>query len=272
MVLKTMGKSLISKIKSFNVVTDNVISNRKESANNIKSYSSFSVIALLLLLPFTVTVTTITFNSEVFAQSADMGSSSPLPPVSPSLPSIQITSPEDDQQVPPGELTIQGISSDDEETECQVFADVNDITPMRNVTAVGSSGQDNDFSKWTFTYTQDYQPIKPGENELTAKITCSDGGSSGDSLSTGNPVASNATLSEWHTINVTGTAGASPVESSTVAPGTGADVAELQGNPSSEADNSDLSNEENNDNSEEDGNDQEGSTNSGLFDDDPFFD
>jgi hypothetical protein len=269
MVLNTLGKSLVSKIKSFNVVTDNVILDRKEAANSIKSYSSFSVIALLLLLSFTVTVTTITFNSKVNAQSADMGS---LPPVDPNLPTIQITSPKDDQQVPPGELTIQGISSDDEETECQVFADVNDITPMRNVTAVGSSGQDNDFSKWTFTYTQNYQLIKPEENELTAKITCLDGGNTGDSFPTGNPVASNTPLSEWHTINVTATAGASPVQSSTVAPGTGAEVAGLQDDPSSEADSSDLNNEENNDNSEVAGNDQGGSPNSGLFDDDPFFD
>jgi hypothetical protein len=269
MVLKTMGKSLIFKIKSFNIATDNVILDRKEAANSVKSCSSFSLTALLLLLPFTVTVTTITFNSKVYAQSADMGSSSP---VDPNLPTIQITSPEDDQQVPPGELTIQGISSDDEEIECQVFADVNDITPMRNVTAVGSSGQDNDFSKWTFTYTQSYQLIKPGENELTAKITCLNGGNSGDLFPAGNPVASNASLSEWHTINVTGSAGASPVQSPTVAPGTGAEVAGLQDDPSSEADNSGISNEESNDNSEEAGNDQEGSTNSGLFVDDPFFD
>jgi hypothetical protein len=71
---------------------------------------------------------------------------------------------------------------------------------------------------------------------------------------------------------VTGTAGASPVQSSTVAPGTGAEVAGLQDDPSSEADSSDLNNEENNDNSEVAGNDQGGSPNSGLFDDDPFFD
>lgn len=264
-----MGESLISKIKSLNGVTGNVIFNRKEVANTIKSYSCFSVIALLLLLTFTVTVATVTFNSKVYAQSAHMGSSSP---VGSNLPTIQITSPQDDQQVPPGELTIQGISSDNEETECQVFADVNDITPMRNVTSVGSSGQDNDFSKWTFTYTQNYQLIKPGENELTAKIRCLEDDSSADSFPTGNPVASNASLSEWHTINVTGTAGASPVQSSMVAPGAGADVAGLQEGPSSETDNPVVTNEVNNDNSEEVGDDQEGSTNSGLFDDDPFFD
>jgi hypothetical protein len=269
MVLETMGKSLNSEVRSSNGVTDKVILDRKEATNIIKSYSSFSMIALLLLLTFTVTVVTVTFNSKVFAQPADMGSSSP---VGSNLPTIQITSPQDDQQVPPGELTIQGISSDNEEAECQVFADVNDITPMRNVTAVGSSGQDNDFSKWTFTYTQNYQLIKPGENELTAKITCLDDENSADSFPRGNPVASNASLSEWHTINVTSTAGAAPVESSVTSSRAGADVAGLQDDPSGETDNSVISNKENNDNNEAAGNNQEGSPNSGLFDDDPFFD
>ena len=58
------------------------------------------------------------------------------------LPTVQITSPQDGQQVPPGELTIQGISSDDEQTDCQVYADVNDVTPMRNVTAAGPDGEE----------------------------------------------------------------------------------------------------------------------------------
>ena len=42
--------------------------------------------------------------------------------------------------------------------------------------AAGSSAEDNDFSQWTFRYTQDYQLIKQGANELTAKISCSDNG------------------------------------------------------------------------------------------------
>jgi hypothetical protein len=131
----------------------------------------------------------------------------PLTPSSPSantgLPTIQITSPEDGQQVPPGELTIQGISSDDEEMDCQVYADVNDITPLQNVTAAGDSREENDFSKWTFTYTQDYQLIKQGENELTAKISCTSAGPG-----TAPP---SSPLSEWHTVNVTGVAGAAAI-------------------------------------------------------------
>ena len=115
-----------------------------------------------------------------------------LPPNTPT-PTIEITSIQDGQQVPAGELTIEGISSDDEERNCQVYADVNDITPLQNATASGDSGKENDFSKWSFTYTQDYQLIKEGSNELTAKISC---------YPTGNP----APISEWHTVNVTGVA------------------------------------------------------------------
>jgi hypothetical protein len=102
-------------------------------------------------------------------------------------PTIEITSLEDGQEVPVGELTIEGISSDNAEGDCQVYADLNDITPMQNATAA----EDNDFSKWTFTYGQDYQLIKEGANELTAKISCFNGE---------NPTPA----SKWHSVNITG--------------------------------------------------------------------
>ena len=102
-------------------------------------------------------------------------------------PTIEITSLEDGQEVPVGELTIEGISSDNAESDCQVYADLNDITPMQNATAA----EDNDFSKWTFTYSQDYQLIKEGANELTAKISCFNGE---------NPTPA----SKWHSVNITG--------------------------------------------------------------------
>lgn len=41
---------------------------------------------------------------------------------------------------------------------------------MRNVTATGDIEEDNDFSQWTFTYSQDYQLIKLGENELKYRV------------------------------------------------------------------------------------------------------
>ena len=132
------------------------------------------------------------------------------------LPTIQITSVQDGQQVPPGELTIEGISSDNEDSDCNVYADTNDITPMQNVTAAGDSGEANDFSKWIFSYTQAYQLIKQGGNELTAKISCIEEGesnlnSSPDGSAPGDTTAIGTPVSEWHTVNVTGITGAPPV-------------------------------------------------------------
>jgi hypothetical protein len=124
----------------------------------------------------------------------------PPPPTSnnASTPSIEITSHKDGDQVPVGELTIQGISSDDEDSNCQVYADVNDVKPLQNATTAGPTvvGGEDDFSRWTFTYTQDYQLIKKGANELTAKISCFDGAVS--------PSAATPPLSKWYSVNITG--------------------------------------------------------------------
>jgi hypothetical protein len=131
----------------------------------------------------------------VFAQTMPMSSSSSLIPTSPpsgnneTLPSIEITSPQDGQRVPVGELTIEGTSSDNAESNCQIYADVNDMTPMQNATASGQGGV-NDYSNWTFTYTPEYQVITEGANELTAKISCFD--------------ASLTPVSKYNSVNITG--------------------------------------------------------------------
>ena len=120
-----------------------------------------------------------------------------------SSPTIEITSHKDGDQVPVGELKIEGISSDDKQSNCQVYADVNDIAPLQNATAAGPGGQD-DFSKWTFTYTKDYQLITEGTNELTTKISCFGV----------NDVAT--PMSEWYSVNITGVASAtSPAANTT---------------------------------------------------------
>jgi hypothetical protein len=134
------------------------------------------------LLGFAILLPVITPSSSVntyvvFAQTTPM---SPIPTSPPSgnnemLPSIEITSPQDGQRVPVGELTIEGTSSDDVESNCQVYADVNDITPMQNASALGQGGV-SDYSNWTLTYTPEYQVITEGANELTAKISCFDAG------------------------------------------------------------------------------------------------
>src|SRR5918994_1191680 len=102
--------------------------------------------------------------------------------------SVKITSPSEGKQIPSGELTISGISSDSQDKNCIVFVDWNDLKPFQKVRAAGPGGID-DFSEWIFTYDSSYHEIIAGNNELTSKITCLDGIKS---------------LTKWNSINVTG--------------------------------------------------------------------
>ena len=73
--------------------------------------------------------------------------------------------------------------------------------------AAGSTREDDDFSQWTFTYTQDYQLIKLGANELTAKISCYDNGDldlNPFPAAGAQTTSSSSPLSEWYTANVYG--------------------------------------------------------------------
>jgi hypothetical protein len=91
------------------------------------------------------------------------------------IPTIKITSPTKGQQVPPGELTVTGISSDDASSDCTVYTDWNDLKPMQKVTPTGSGGGEevgDNYSTWTYTYSEDYHLITEGVNELTSKISC----------------------------------------------------------------------------------------------------
>ncbi|HZA63843.1 MAG TPA: hypothetical protein VE573_13295, partial [Nitrososphaeraceae archaeon] len=103
---------------------------------------------------------------------------------------LKIISHQQGQQVPVGQLTISGTSTDNPTTDCQVSVDVNDIEPLQNTIATGPGGV-NDYSTWQFTYTEDYQLMKEGVNELTSKLTC-----------ISNPPT--ADLIKWDSINVTG--------------------------------------------------------------------
>ncbi len=86
---------------------------------------------------------------------------------------VNITSPTPGQQVPVGELTISGTSADNATTNCQVDVDWNNQRPYEKTLATGPGGV-NDYSNWTFTYTDNYHPITNGTNELTAKLSCVD--------------------------------------------------------------------------------------------------
>ncbi len=81
---------------------------------------------------------------------------------------IKITSPNTGQQVPVGQLTISGTSTDNATTDCTVYADWNNTKPFQKAIATGSGGV-NDYSTWGFTYTPDYYAIRNGTNELIAQ-------------------------------------------------------------------------------------------------------
>jgi hypothetical protein len=114
--------------------------------------------------------------------------------------SIKIESPLSNQQVPVGELTISGTSSDNSTAQCQVYVDWNNLKPYQLATPAGSNGS-ADFSNWTFTYSSKYHLIQTGLNDLTSKITCL-------------VPPAGPTVSKWYSINVTGTTSSN--QSSTV--------------------------------------------------------
>ena len=124
---------------------------------------------------------------------------------------VKIDTPVDSTNLPAGDLTIYGTSSDDDTTNCQVYADWNDLKPMQNVSANGPKGI-SDFSNWSFTYTSNYHNIVEGQNELTSKITCYDSGPNASSKS--------------YSINVTGTKEVSKNSNDTLQQSKGDTVAE----------------------------------------------
>ena len=107
---------------------------------------------------------------------------------SPPIIGIKIISPSTGQQVPAGELTISGTSTDNATTDCTVYADWNNTKPFQKAIATGSGGV-NDYSTWKYTYTNNYHLITNGTNELTAKLSCLN-----------NPM----NVTKWNSVNVTG--------------------------------------------------------------------
>jgi hypothetical protein len=114
--------------------------------------------------------------------------------------SINVLSPLSNQQVPVGELTISGSSSDNSTSQCQVYVDWNNQKPYQLATPKGSNGS-ADFSSWSYTYTSKYHLIQTGLNDLTSKITCL-------------VPPAGPTVTKWYSINVTGST--SPNQSSSV--------------------------------------------------------
>ena len=131
--------------------------------------SALVTLAIIILISVTVT------NTVTYAQIQNMLG-------------LKITSHEQGQEVPVGELTISGTSTDNATSDCIVYADVNNIKPFQKAIATGPGGA-NDYSTWTFTYTDRYHLITNGTNELTAKLSC---------------VSSPTNLTKWNSVIVVG--------------------------------------------------------------------
>jgi hypothetical protein len=130
----------------------------------------------------------ILFSMIIFTPIGAQGQS-PANMTNPHKMGVKITSPAGNTTIVSGPLTINGYSSDTSQTNCKVYVDWNDLKPMQNVTAKGPGGG-NDYSNWTYTYSEKYHIIAPGINELTSKITCFD-----------NP---NNITNKYYSINITG--------------------------------------------------------------------
>ena len=108
------------------------------------------------------------------------------------VPQVKITSLTKGQKVPLGTLSINGVSSDNPSSICDVYVLLNGIKPYQRVTPMGHGDPNNstkDFSLWRFTFLPTYGLITEGDNKMTAKITCMNG-------------SSNAT--KFNSLNVTG--------------------------------------------------------------------
>ncbi|HEY9387814.1 MAG TPA: hypothetical protein VIP70_12300 [Nitrososphaeraceae archaeon] len=142
---------------------------------------SFVVLIISVIMAMTNIIYHASSDYSVYAQKA---------PSSSKAMGVKVISPTQGQKVPTGELNVTGISTDNSTTDCHVYIDVNDIKPLQNTTARGPDGI-NDYSNWSFTYTEKYHPIVEGTNELTAKLSCIN-----------NP----GNISKWYSVNVTGVA------------------------------------------------------------------
>ena len=131
--------------------------------------SSLLVLAFGILFIFAVS----SYNDNAFLAYGQEQAAAPT--TTTTNPTITITSPTKDQQVPAGELTITGTSSDDASSDCTVYVDWNDLKPMQKAMPTGPNEfgrAGDDYSTWIFSYTGKYHEIIEGPNELTAKLSC----------------------------------------------------------------------------------------------------
>ncbi len=102
-------------------------------------------------------------------------------------PTVKITQPPNGEQVSTESknLAITGRSSDNSDSNCEVYVIVNNEKPYQGAHAM----RDTDYSSWNYNLTPSYTEIKEGQNKVTAKISC---------------VASPTNLTKWYSVNFTG--------------------------------------------------------------------
>jgi hypothetical protein len=158
----------------------------------MKRLSQFKLTKGLKLL-FTFGVTSLLYSSLPDYYGLVHVQAQPQLQQQPPLPilAVKITSPVTDQ-VPVGQLTISGTSTDNATTDCTVYADWNNTKPFQKAVATGPGGV-NDYSRWNYTYTDKYHLIINGTNDLTSKLSCINN-NSGDT----------ANLTKYYSLNVIG--------------------------------------------------------------------
>lgn len=117
------------------------------------------------------------------------------------IPQVKITSLTKEQKVPEGTLSINGVSSDNSSSVCDVYVLLNGIKPYQRVTPTGQGDSGNstkDYSLWQFKFLPTYGLITEGDNKMTAKITCINGSVNGTKFNSLNVtgVFSNVTNSD----------------------------------------------------------------------------
>jgi|SRR5215211_6074544 len=149
------------------------------------SSGSVSLLSTILQVVLLSLIAAIWINNFAFAQEQEQLSTNTM--------GVKITSHTLWEKVPIGELTISGMSTDNAATNCQVYIDANDQKPFQNATATGPNGA-NDYSTWTFTYTDKYHLIQEGLNDLTAKISCNEDDSNNGA----------AKVTKYYSVNIIG--------------------------------------------------------------------
>ena len=164
----------------------------------MKRFSQFKLTKRLILLFVVIAIILLYYAFpasyydalHVQAQLQQLPQPSPQQQSSPII-GIKIISPSTGQQVPAGELTISGTSTDNAASDCTVYSDWNNTKPSQKAVATGPGGV-NDYSTWKYTYTNNYHLITNGTNNLTAKLSC---------LNNSNGTAN---LTKYYSVNVIG--------------------------------------------------------------------